>query len=266
MTTVERLLALATAYARAAVHADRQRRAALTVEGLTEQAVALTHAQQADDAVDRTRATLRADLRHALERPVRATPDADLPVCTWHNGKVEVRAITDDGSRAVRVRYSTAQAVAAGAALIACAAITDQHLGGTLSTILGAFPSNPATVPATDTPERNAEMNGHPPHEGDVEASQVFLDGRRLSAALHAAGPIEPALIEAVNHLNLRIYPRDHQAGDRSAYVVLDMHGVSIGVKRRTGDLYLHADTSETSDQRIAFEINGGGETDHSTH
>lgn len=265
MTTVEHLLALATAYARAAVHADRQRRAALTVEGLTEQAVALTDARHADDAVERTRATLRADLRHALERPVRATPDADLPVCTRHNGKVEVRAITDDGSRAVRVRYSTAQATAAGTALIAYAAITDQHLGGTLSTILSAFPSNPATVPATDTPARNADMTGPPPHEGDVEASQV-LDGRRLSAALHAAGPIEPALIEAVNHLNLRIYPRDHQAGDRSAYVVLDLHGVSIGVKRRTGDLYLHADTSETSDQRIAFEINGGGETDHPTH
>ncbi|WP_332308198.1 hypothetical protein [Salinispora pacifica] len=109
-------------------------------------------------------------------------------------------------------------------------------------------------------------MNGHAPHEGDAQASPVILDGRHLSAALHAAGPIEPALIEAVNHLNLRLYPRDHQAGDRSAYVVLDLHGVSIGVKRRTDDLYLHADTSETSDQRIAFEINGGGETDHPTH
>ncbi|WP_196231224.1 hypothetical protein [Salinispora arenicola] len=58
MTTVERLLALATAYARAAVHADRQRRAALTVEGLTKQAVALTDAQHADGAADRARATL----------------------------------------------------------------------------------------------------------------------------------------------------------------------------------------------------------------
>ena len=65
--------------------------------------------------------------------------------------------------------------------------------------------------------------------------------------------------------LHLRIYRRDHASGDRSDYVVLDLHGVSIGVQRRKGDLYVHADTSETDDALIAFEVNGGGEADHPT-
>lgn len=154
MFTVEHLLTLATAYAEAAVRADRERHAARAVDGLADQAAALTAVRHADDAVERTRTALRADLRHCLELPVRATPDAELPVCTWRQGQVEVRAITDVDGRAVRVRYTPAQALAAGSALIACAAITDQRVGGTLSTILGTFP--PATTEAATgavTPE-----------------------------------------------------------------------------------------------------------------
>ena len=70
---------------------------------------------------------------------------------TWQRGRVEVRAITTDGARAVRVRYTTAEAVAAGTALIACAAIADTADGGTLSRILGTGSPEPAT--GQDTPE-----------------------------------------------------------------------------------------------------------------
>jgi hypothetical protein len=109
-------------------------------------------------------------------------------------------------------------------------------------------------------------MTGTPDDAPEVEVYQASLDGRRLSEALSTLGPIEPALTDVLTRLNLRIYRRDHSAGDRTDYVVLDVHGVSIGVQRRARDLYLHADTSETGDQSIAFEINGGGEIDHPTH
>jgi hypothetical protein len=99
----------------------------------------------------------------------------------------------------------------------------------------------------------------------EVGTYQAALDGRRLSEALAALGPIEPAITDVLAALNLRIYRRDHAAGDRTDYVVLDVHGVSIGVLRRARDLYLHADTSETDDAVIAFEVNGGGESDHAT-
>jgi hypothetical protein len=49
------------------------------------------------------------------------------------------------------VRCTPAKALAAGAALIACAAITDTRAGGTLAGILAAFPPNPHADPAPDT-------------------------------------------------------------------------------------------------------------------
>jgi hypothetical protein len=67
---------------------------------------------------------------------VRAIPDERLPVCTWRKGVVEIRAVLPDHSRSVRVRYTPAQAIAAGTALIACAAVTDADTGGTLTPIL----------------------------------------------------------------------------------------------------------------------------------
>ena len=152
MNTVERLLDLATLYAEAAVRADRARNTARSADGLTEQAAALTAVRHADDTLDRSRAALRTGLRQVLERPVRAVPDAELPVATWHDNQVEVRAITVTQDRAVRVRYTPAQALAAGAALIACAALADQRLGGTLSTILGPFPPGADGAPGPDSP------------------------------------------------------------------------------------------------------------------
>ncbi|RQW98752.1 hypothetical protein [Micromonospora inaquosa] len=93
---------------------------------------------------------------------------------------------------------------------------------------------------------------------------QRTLDGQHLADALAKLGTVDPVCVEVLTRLNLRVYPGE--PGDRTAYVVLDVHGVSIGVKRRAADLYLHADTTETDDRLIAFEINGYGETDHTTN
>ncbi len=109
-------------------------------------------------------------------------------------------------------------------------------------------------------------MTGFPAYEHEAGVFQAVLDGHQLTAALRTLDPIDPALADVLTGLHLRIYPRDHASGDRSDYVVLDLHGVSIGVQRRKSDLYVHADTSETDDALIAFEVNGGGETDHPTH
>ena len=90
-------------------------------------------------------ASIYAKPWNARCRPI---PDAELPVATWRNNHVEVRAHTGAEGRAVRVRYTPAQALAVGTALIACAVLADQRLGGTLSTILGAFPPDTDTTAA----------------------------------------------------------------------------------------------------------------------
>ncbi len=126
-----------------------------------EQAKAKANAERADRS-DRERAeadaalaweeTLRrsAELLTALDAlatgTVKAVPDARLPVCTWQRGIVEVRANTSDNSRSVRVRYTPAQAVAAGAALIACAAVADSDSATQLTPILPPFPERPSTA------------------------------------------------------------------------------------------------------------------------
>ncbi|MBT8225027.1 MAG: hypothetical protein HKP61_00445 [Dactylosporangium sp.] len=93
----------------------------------------------------------------------------------------------------------------------------------------------------------------------------MTIDPGRWAAALDALGDVEPVLAEVLANLNLRVYPGDARRGDRTAYVVIDLHGVSIGLRRRCFDLYLHLDTTDTEDRLIAFEINGGGETHHPT-
>lgn len=96
-----------------------------------------------------------AELMSALDdltgTTVRAVPDPRLPVCTWREGVVEVRAVAAEGSRPVRVRYTPAQAIAAGAALIACGAVADTTTGGTLGPILPPFPTSPDHLPTEDT-------------------------------------------------------------------------------------------------------------------
>lgn len=156
--STERLIALAAAYA--------------TVTGNAERAFAFAaHATTADQRAEHTAKAkkwkadaaqrheeLRRALRTVADTTVRAVPDGRLPVSTWQRGRIEVRAITTNGARAVRVRYTPAEAVVAGTALIACAAIADTAEGGTLSRILGAFPgahapdSDPEPATGQDTP------------------------------------------------------------------------------------------------------------------
>ncbi|GAA4466630.1 hypothetical protein [Phytohabitans houttuyneae] len=100
----------------------------------------------------RRREELRAALRETLHGTVRAVPDQALPVATWQRGRVEVRAVTTDGARTVRVRYTPGQALETGAALIACAAATDERIGGTLTRTLAALPSHLDTEPTPTAP------------------------------------------------------------------------------------------------------------------
>lgn len=94
-------------------------------------------------------------------------------------------------------------------------------------------------------------------HTDGTGTEQRVISGEQMAGALALLGPVDPVCAEVLAALNLRIYPGNAGAGDRTSYVVLDVHGVSIGVKRRAGDLYLDADTTETDDRVIAFEING---------
>ncbi|MFI1989719.1 hypothetical protein [Actinoplanes sp. NPDC020271] len=99
-------------------------------------------------------------------------------------------------------------------------------------------------------------------HEGIGEV-QHYLDGARLIDALTAhdpATPLAPAIAAVLRDLNLRVYPTSSANSD---YVVLDIHGVSIALQRRRDALYLHLDTTETADERIAYEVNGCGENDY---
>ncbi|MGW5557084.1 hypothetical protein ACWER9_07665 [Micromonospora sp. NPDC003944] len=100
-------------------------------------------------------------------------------------------------------------------------------------------------------------------HTDCIGDGQRTVSTEQFAEALALLGSIDPVCADMLTHLNLRVYPGE--PGDRTAYVVLDVHGVSIGVKRRADGLYLHADTTETDDRLIAFEVNGGGEIDHPT-
>lgn len=141
------LLARIEAYAQALVTAARRHDPAHTLADLagSEPAVIARHAELMSALDDLTRTTLRA------------IPDPRLPVCTWRKGVVEVRAVAADGSRAVRVRYTPVQAIAAGAALIACAAVADTTTGGTLGPILPPFPTSSDHVPIEDASGSSVE-------------------------------------------------------------------------------------------------------------
>jgi hypothetical protein len=92
----------------------------------------------------------------------------------------------------------------------------------------------------------------------EQQAGELFA---RITAMLRPADP--NAATDALAGLNLRAYHDDPTA--RTPHVVVDLHGVSLGVQRRASDLYVHIDTSETPDKVVAVEINGGGENDYAT-
>jgi len=114
------------------------------------------------------------------------------------------------------------------------------------------------------TPDMTTDLFG-PGDEPHVSDGQRALNAPRLLAALTLIGDLDPVIAEVLRNLHLRVYPGQPGESDRSDYIVLDLHGVSIGARRREHDFYLHADTTETNDRLIAFEVNGSGEHDHPT-
>jgi hypothetical protein len=145
--------------ARIEAYANACAAAALRHEGVDARA----DQDRSDPTVIACHATLMSALDDLTGATVRAVPDPRLPVCTWRKGVVEVRAVAADLRRAVRVHYTPAQAIAAGAALIACAAAADAATGGTLGPIMPPFPTSPEDVPIGD-------VSG-PPIEHDCQAA-----------------------------------------------------------------------------------------------
>src|SRR6266540_3720063 len=76
-----------------------------------------------DSQVSDQHARLTVALNSALPPTVYAAPDQFAPVRMPTSRDVEVRGSLDHGARAVSIRYTPAQAVAVGAALIACGAL-----------------------------------------------------------------------------------------------------------------------------------------------
>src|SRR5262249_20370319 len=62
--------------------------------------------------------------------------------------------------------------------------------------------------------------------------------------------------------LNLRTYSADPKYGDRSAHVVLEVLGVTIGVRHRADETYVHLDTENLPDEfrPLVVEVDNGGE------
>src|SRR5690349_1577227 len=97
------------------------------------------------------------------------------------------------------------------------------------------------------------------------DGGQHTLSAHQLLGALALISDLDPVIADVLRNLHLRVYPINRASGAVTDYVVLDLHGVSIGAMRRANDFYLHADTTETLDRIIAFEVNGSGEHDHPT-
>jgi hypothetical protein len=149
--TPDRLFNLAAEFAQATGNAERHNAYAACATG-DEHTDHIKKAATWTALAARRREELRTALRDALHGAVRAVPDHELPVATGQRGRSEVRAVTTDRTRTVRVRYTPAQALETGAALIACAAITDERIGGTLTRTLAALPSHLDTDLATTEP------------------------------------------------------------------------------------------------------------------
>jgi hypothetical protein len=107
----------------------------------------------------------------------------------------------------------------------------------------------------TDTPDLSTQPDG-------VREGQHALHGPHLLAALTSIGDLDPVIADVLRNMHLRVYPGHQAEGECNDYIVLDLHGVSIGARRRVSDFYLHVDTTETNDRVIAVEVNGGGEHD----
>lgn len=145
---MEHLLTLVHAYATARGAAERHR-ALLECLADDNDGVHASKIAESEVAYTSYHAQLMTAYDALTRTTVRAVPDDRLPVCTWQTGTVEVRAVLPDRSRSVHVRYTPAQAIAAGTALVACGALADEQTGGTLTTILPSFPATALDVEST---------------------------------------------------------------------------------------------------------------------
>ncbi len=137
------LLALIEAYANARAAADICHDLSETLSDPDRDPVEAEATGLETDATAR-HAEIVSALNDLTSTTMHAVPEPRLPACTRRADVVEIRAILPDGSRAVRVRYTPAQAIAAGVALIACGVAADIRTSGTLGPILPPFPAGPA--------------------------------------------------------------------------------------------------------------------------
>ncbi|MBN1174851.1 MAG: hypothetical protein JXA67_22015 [Micromonosporaceae bacterium] len=86
---------------------------------------------------------LTAALNSAIPPTVYAALAASGCVRITSDGTIEFRGDSDQTTRAVTIRMSPVQAVAAGTTLIACATASVKHLGGHLAEILPSIPPSP---------------------------------------------------------------------------------------------------------------------------
>ncbi|WFE27634.1 hypothetical protein O7623_00015 [Solwaraspora sp. WMMD791] len=173
------LFDLAADFAQATGNAERFRTCAATSTG-DDHTTNTRKASRWEAVAARRREHLRTALREALHGTVTAVPDAELPVATWQQRLVEIRAITLDNTRAVRVRYTPTQALTTGADLIACAAVTDEHSGGILAGILPAFPPRPSTDNEPAGEEETGGMTSRIEPSEDANG-----DGQHTSSLTH---------------------------------------------------------------------------------
>jgi len=175
--TPELLFTLAAEFAQATGNSDRFRVLGSMATNDNDRVAHAGAAARWEALASSRREELRAALRETLRGTVRAVPDDELPVATTQRGRIEVRATIPDGTRTVRVRYTPAQALETGAALIACAALMDDRIGGTLTRTLAALPSHLDTGLAPTEPT-NEEPAGEKP-----TAEQPTGGGREIRDA-----------------------------------------------------------------------------------
>jgi hypothetical protein len=90
-------------------------------------------------------AELTVAVNSALPPTLYALPDPFAPVGTPNDTEIEIRGSL--GERAISIRLSTAQAVAIGTTLIACAAAVTDRAGQRLAGILPSIPASPSGQP-----------------------------------------------------------------------------------------------------------------------
>jgi hypothetical protein len=181
------LLTLIEAYANARAAADICHDLARTLSDPDRDPVEAEAAQLETDATAR-HAEIMSALDDLTGTTLHTVPDPHLPVCTWRADIVEIRAVLPDRSRAVRVGYTPAQAISAGAALIACGVAADIRTGGTLGPILPPFPTGPACAePAGDTTDTHPPVPTTTAHADSVVAHDCEAAGTLKYAGTYGA-------------------------------------------------------------------------------